>query len=236
MSRAGLPSCDAERVTTHAPSVLVIEDDDELAELLTRLLRTEGYAVQRARDGQSGLHTLLSNAFDVVVLDRGLPDGDGLDTLSRLRRVGNQTPVLVLTAYGTVQDRVAGLDAGAEDYVVKPVAGEELCARLRALRRRHADTAGMLPLGDGWLDVDGCAARLPDGSTVELSRTERDLLAALASRPTRVFSRDELRRRAFADADSPGAVDTYVYYLRRKLGPGVVQTVRAVGYRAGEIT
>lgn len=223
-------------MTTIEPSVLVVEDDDELAELLTRVLESEGYAVERARDGQSGLHALLSGDFDVAVLDRGLPDGDGLDTLTRLRRVGNQTPVLVLTAYGTVEDRVAGLDAGAEDYVVKPVAAEELCARLRALRRRHADTAVLLPLGEGWLDVEGCAARRPDGSVVELSRTERDLLAALASRPTRVFSRDELRERAFAEAESPGAVDTYVYYLRRKLGTGVVQTVRAVGYRAGEIT
>jgi len=141
----------------------------------------------------------------------------------------------VLTAYGTVQDRVAGLDAGAEDYVVKPVEAEELLARLRALRRRHQESAELIPLGQGWLDVEGCAARRPDGSVVSLSRTERDLLAALASRPTRVFSREELRERAFAEAESPGAVDTYVYYLRKKLGTAVVRTVRAVGYRAGEI-
>ena len=223
-------------MTIAAPSVLVVEDDEEIAELLTRLLEAEGYAVERVRDGHSGLHALLTGGFDVVVLDRGLPDGDGLEVLTRLRRVGNHTPVLVLTAYGTVEDRVEGLDAGAEDYVVKPVEAEELLARLRALRRRHNDTAQLLQLGEGWLDVDGCAARRPDGSTVELSRTERDLLAALASRPSRVFSREELRERAFTGAESTGAVDTYVYYLRKKLGPAVVQTVRAVGYRAGEIT
>ncbi|HEX8972918.1 response regulator transcription factor [Oryzihumus sp.] len=217
------------------PTVLVVEDDDELGGLLERLLRSEGYAVQRARDGQSGLHALLTSEFDVAILDRGLPDGDGLDILERLRRVGNRTPVLVLTAYGTVQDRVAGLDAGAEDYVVKPVEAEELFARLRALRRRHQEAAELIPLGQGWLDVEGCAARRPDGTVVSLSRTERDLLAALASRPTRVFSREELRERAFAEAESAGAVDTYVYYLRKKLGTAVVRTVRAVGYRAGEI-
>ena len=223
-------------MTIAAPSVLVVEDDEEIAELLTRLLEAEGYAVERVRDGHSGLHAMLTGGFDVVVLDRGLPDGDGLEVLTRLRRVGNHTPVLVLTAYGTVEDRVEGLDAGAEDYVVKPVEAEELLARLRALRRRHNDTAQLLQLGGGWLDVDGCAARRPDGTTVELSRTERDLLAALASRPSRVFSREELRERAFTGAESTGAVDTYVYYLRKKLGPAVVQTVRAVGYRAGEIT
>lgn len=217
------------------PCLLVVEDDDELAHLLQRLLEGEGYAVERARDGHTGVTSALGGSFDVVILDRGLPDCDGLEALERLRRAGSTTPVLILTAYGTLEDRVAGLDAGAEDYLVKPVEAEELFARLRALRRRHLDVAARLPLGDGFIDLDGCLAERPDGTTVALSRTERDLLAVLAARPTRVFSREELRDRAFAEAESEGAVDTYVYYLRRKLGRGVVRTVRGVGYRAGEI-
>ncbi len=217
------------------PSVLLVEDDDVLAELLARRLSREGYRVRSARDGHHGLSAALSQAFDVLVLDRGLPDGDGLDLVARLRRIGNTTPVLILSAYGTVDDRVAGLDTGAEDYMVKPVELKELLARLRALRRRHADTASLVRLGQGWLDVEGCSAIRSDGSTVELSRTERDVLTVLARRPTRAFTREELRDRAFAHADSLGAVDTYVHYLRRKLGRDIVRTVRAVGYRAGEI-
>jgi two-component system response regulator QseB len=226
---------DSRAAPRTAPSVLLVEDDEVLAELLVRRLGREGYRVRSARDGRHGLSAALTEAFDVLVLDRGLPDGDGLDVLARLRRVGNTTPVLVLSAYGTLEDRVAGLDTGAEDYMVKPVQLQELLARLRALRRRHADTASLVRLGGGWLDVEGCYAIRSDGSTVELSRTERDLLAALARRPKRAFTREELRDRAFAHADSLGAVDTYVHYLRRKLGRDVVRTVRAVGYRAGDI-
>jgi two-component system response regulator QseB len=226
---------DHQGATGASPSVLLVEDDAVLANLLAGRLTREGYRVACVGDGHRGLAAVLGEAFDVVVLDRGLPDGDGLDLLVRLRRVGNDTPVLVLTAYGTLDDRVAGLDAGAEDYVVKPIQLQELLARLRALRRRHADTASLIRMGAGWLDVDGCYATCSDGRTVELSRTERDLLAVLARRPKRAFTRGELRDRAFARAGSLGAVDTYVHYLRRKLGRDVVRTVRAVGYRAGSL-
>jgi two-component system, OmpR family, response regulator QseB len=219
-----------------APSVLVIEDDNELADLIARRLAREGYRVGCAHDGQHALAAVLRGAFDALVLDRGLPDGDGLELLRRLRRVGNDTPVLVLSAYGTLEDRVAGLDGGAEDYMVKPVEFRELLARLRALRRRHIDTAQLIQLGDGWLDVEGCYVLRSDGTAVELSRTERDLLAVLARRPKRAFTREELRDRAFANAGSLGTVDTYVHYLRRKLGRGVVKTVRFVGYRAGGVS
>jgi two-component system, OmpR family, response regulator QseB len=231
--RTHTPTCKADPVD-RSP-LLLVEDDTELAELLRRLLDGEGYRVQQVRDSHSALVCLLDNSFDVVVLDRGLPDGDGLDLLARLRRVGDTTPVLVLSAYGTLEDRVTGLDAGAEDYLVKPVEVAELFARLRALRRRHQEPASRLHLGEGWLDAEGFSAHRPDGSTVELSRTECDLLAVLAARPSRVFTREELRDRAFADAESLGAVDTYVYYIRRKLGRSVIRTVRSVGYRAGEI-
>ncbi len=218
------------------PALLVVEDDAQLAEMLARLLTGEGYHVVSARDGGSALHHLLTSTVAAVLLDRALPDGDGLDLVARLRRSGNTTPVLVLTAYGTVEDRVAGLDAGAEDYLTKPFSVDELLARLRALLRRNVDAAERLPMGLGWLDLASGQAVRPDGSTVELSRTERDLLEVLARRPSRTFTREELREQAFAAADTLGAVDTYVYYLRRKLGRTAVQTVRGVGYRAGAIT
>jgi two-component system response regulator QseB len=216
-----------------APRVLLVEDDADLGGLLTRLLREEGYEATHVRDGQAGLHHALTHPYDVLVIDRGLPGIDGLDLVARLRAQAVPTPVLVLTAYGTLADRVAGLDAGAEDYLVKPFEVDELLARLRALRRRHADSARLLPLAVGVLDLDSCCVRLDDGGEVELSARELALLRTLAARPRRVFGREELRGRVFPDAGSESIVDTYVYYLRRKLGTGVVRTVRGAGYRAG---
>jgi two-component system response regulator QseB len=143
--------------------------------------------------------------------------------------------MLILTARGTVADRVAGLDAGAQDYVVKPFELEELLARLRALLRRYDPSGDQLRLGAGQLDLAARTARLADGRAVELSAREMALAALLASRPQRVFGRDEIRRRVFDDAESSSIVDTYVYYLRRKLGAGVVHTVRGLGYRVGTL-
>jgi two-component system, OmpR family, response regulator QseB len=218
-----------------ADGVLVVEDDAELADLLRRLLAGAGHPVEVARDGQSGLHLGLTRGYAVLIIDRGLPGLDGLEVLRRLRRRGVHTPALILSAYGTVQDRVTGLDAGAEDYLVKPFDVDELLARVRALRRRHHDTAEVMPLGHGWLDLGGHCARLPDGSEVELSGRELDLLTTLARRPGRVFSRDELREHVFDAAESSSIVDTYVHYLRRKLGTPVIRTVRGLGYRIGAL-
>jgi two-component system response regulator QseB len=215
--------------------VLVVEDDAELAELLRRLLAGAGHPVEVARDGQSGLHLGLTHGYAVMIIDRGLPGLDGVELLRRLRRRGVDTPALILSAYGTVQDRVTGLDAGAEDYLVKPFEVDELLARVRALRRRHHDMAEAMRLGQGWLDLAGHCARLPDGSEVELSLRELDLLTTLARRPGRVFSRNELRERVFDAAESTSIVDTYVHYLRRKLGATVIRTVRGLGYRIGSL-
>jgi two-component system, OmpR family, response regulator QseB len=222
-------------VEPQQPRVLLVEDDRELRELLERLLCDAGYLVDPAPDGQAGLHRALTRGYDVLILDRGLPGIEGLDLLGRLRRKGVATPVLVLTAYGTLADRVAGLDAGAEDYLVKPFEIEELLARLRALRRRHAHEAGSLALGGGRLDVATRVATRSDGTEVDLSGREMALLALLAARPSRVFSRDELREQVFEAAESESIVDTYVHYLRRKLGNDVVRTVRGLGYRAGTL-
>src|SRR4051794_32244992 len=126
--------------------VLVVEDDPELSTMLVELLCSERYDVELARDGQQGLQKLLTRPYDVVVLDRGLPAVDGLDLLARIRRVGRQVPVLVLSALGLASDRVDGLDAGAEDYLGKPFDVDELLARVRALVRRHADHIPTLPI------------------------------------------------------------------------------------------
>jgi two-component system response regulator QseB len=219
------------------PGVLLVEDDRELAGMLAGLFEGEGYAVDTALDGQRGLHLGLTRRYQVIVLDRGLPAIDGLDLLNRLRGRGVLTPVLVLSALGTPADRVRGLDAGAEDYLGKPFDVEELLARLRALRRRHQDVARTLPLGVRYLNLDNrCVQRGPSGpdpDSIMLSERECALLATLASRSFRVFSRDELRSAVFANGHSDVLVDTYVHYLRRKLGRAIVTTVRGVGYRLG---
>jgi two-component system response regulator QseB len=214
--------------------VLVVEDDRELAALLERVLTEEGYAVTLAPDGQRGLHLGLTREFDALLVDRGLPAVEGLDLIGRLRGRGVLSPVLVLSAQGATQDRVDGLDAGAEDYLAKPFELPELLARVRALLRRHVDRAPVLSLGRSSLDLATRTVRRPDGSEVALSERETSLLAVLAGRPRQVFSRQDLLARVFDEAESENAVDTYVHYCRRKLGRSVVRTVRGLGYRLGE--
>jgi two-component system, OmpR family, response regulator len=213
--------------------VLLVEDDRQLLAMLDTLLTEEGYQVDTAADGQQGLHLGLTRSYDVVVLDRGLPAIDGLDLLSRLRLRGVVTPTLVLSALANPADRVAGLDAGAEDYLGKPFDVDELLARLRALRRRHLDAARTLPLPGGHLDLDTRSATIGDRDPVRLSERECDLLAALATRPRTVFTRQQLLAVVFDDAESDAVVDTYVHYLRRKLGRAIIDTVRGRGYQLG---
>jgi len=224
---------DAAVAKQPAATLLLVEDDAQLSGLLVELLAGSGYAVELARDGQRGLHLGLTHSYDVMVIDRGLPAIEGVDLVRRLRARGVGTPILILTALGTVADRVDGLDAGAEDYLIKPFDVDELLARLRALLRRNADAAAQISLGSRQLDVSGRRVTGGGHASVELSGRECELLQVLATRPGRTFTREELLARVFEDADSPGAVDTYVHYLRRKLGPDVVRTVRGMGYRMG---
>lgn len=215
-----------------SPRVLLVEDDPELARMLQELLVLEGYAVETAPDGQRGLHLGLSRSYDVMVLDRGLPAIDGLDLLGRLRGAGVTTPVLVLSALSLARDRVQGLDAGAEDYLGKPFDVDELLARLRALLRRAVDSVPALAVPGGTLEVDSRTVVRKEGVVV-LSGREAALLEVLARRPRQVFSREDLLGLAFPGAEDPGVVDTYVHYLRRKLGKGAVETVHGLGYRLG---
>jgi two-component system, OmpR family, response regulator len=223
-------------VNATSPRVLLIEDETRLTDMLTTLLTEEGYDVEIAADGQLGLHLGLTRVYDVLVLDRGLPALDGLDLLTRLRLKGITTPALVLSALGNPADRVAGLDAGAEDYLAKPFDIDELLARLRALRRRHLDTARTLPLPGGRLNLDTRLAATGAHPPVRLSERECALLALLAARPSQVFPRSSLLSLVFDDAGSDAVVDTYVHYLRRKLGKHVVDTVRGRGYQLGART
>jgi two-component system response regulator QseB len=215
--------------------LLLIEDDPTTVRLLRQLLTEEGYRLDVATDGQQGLHLAMVRDYDVVILDRGLPVVDGLDLLSRLRARGFSTPILVLSALANPADRVAGLDAGAEDYLGKPFDIDELLARLRALRRRHLDRAHALPLsGSRRLDLETRQVHSNDtDEPVRLSERECDLLAVLARRPKQVFPREELLELAFPEAESLAVVDTYIHYVRRKLGKSVITTVHGLGYQLG---
>lgn len=216
-----------------APRVLVVEDDPQLLAMLARLLTDEGYQVDEAADGQRGLHLGLTRAYDVLLLDRGLPGLDGLDLIARLRGRGVVTPTLILSALGHPADRVVGLDAGAEDYLAKPFDIDELLARLRALRRRHLDTARTLPLPGGHVDLDTRLVTRDGAEPVRLSERECALLALLATRPGNVFSRARLLSLIFDEAENEAVVDTYVHYLRRKLGRKIIDTIRGRGYQLG---
>jgi two-component system response regulator QseB len=215
--------------------LLVVEDDAELRELVAETLGDEGYQVDQAPDGQRGLHLGLTRPYDVLVIDRRLPALDGLDLITRLRARAVAARALMLTALGTVDDRIAGLDAGADDYLVKPFDLDELSARIRALCRRTSDATDVLRIGDGMLDLGARDAVLPDRTRVSLSAREFELLRVLAARPAAVHPRAVLRSRVFDEAAAASIVDTYVYYLRRKLGRKVVQTVHGLGYRLGRL-
>ena len=214
------------------PTLLVVEDDRALSSMLAELFTAEGYRVDTAYDGQQGMHRGLTGDYDALIVDRGLPVMDGAELVALLRSRGGTTPALILTARGAVEDRVEGLDAGAQDYLVKPFEIPELLARVRALVRR-TDNAAVVNAGGLALDR---VTRRVSGATpeeVELSEREAALLGTLMAAPKRVFSRSQLLDSVFDGADSSGAVDLYVHYLRRKLGKQVVRTVHGTGYRFG---
>lgn len=214
--------------------MLVVEDDRALSGMLAELFTGEGYRVDTAYDGQQGMHRGLTGDYDALIVDRGLPVMDGAELVALLRSQGVTTPALILTARGAVADRVEGLDAGAQDYLVKPFEIPELLARVRALLRRTDNTSVVNAAG---LALDRVTRRVsgatPEGLDVELSEREAALLGTLMAAPKRVFSRSQLLDSVFDGADSSGAVDLYVHYLRRKLGKQVVRTVHGTGYRFG---
>ena len=213
-------------------SVLVVDDDRPILRMLERTLVAEGYSVLTVPDGGPALAAIECAVPDVLVLDLGLPGLDGLTVCRTVRDKGLSVPILVLTARDAVADRVAGLNAGADDYLVKPFAAEELVARLRALLRRGNEPVELLAFDNVVLDVRSRAARRGPRD-LELSAREADLLELLLRNRRRVVSRELALERVWGGtaAASLNVVDRYVSFLRRKLGePALIRTVRGVGF------
>jgi two-component system response regulator QseB len=212
--------------------LLLVEDDRMLGAGLQEGLRQKGWAVDWVRDGETAEDALRGEPYDVVLLDLGLPRKGGLEVLAGLRRRGNAVPVLIVTAQEAVPERVAGLDAGADDYLVKPFDLDEVAARVRALQRRSSGRAGpRLELGG--LSMDPAAHQVTlDGEPVQLSAREFALLQALLERPGRPLSRAQLEERLYGWGEEveSNAVEVHVHALRKKLGARWIRTLRGVGY------
>jgi two-component system, OmpR family, response regulator QseB len=215
--------------------ILLVEDDRMIGESIRAALRQDGHAVDWVRDGRSAESTVASEEFDIVLLDLGLPQRDGLEVLQAMRSRHDQTPVIVLTARDALADRVAGLDSGADDYLVKPFELEELAARIRAVTRRKAGR-GEPAIEIGEVRLDPSMRQVTrGGEPVVLSAREYAVLEALMARPGAILSRAQLEDRLYGwgDAVESNAVSVYIHQLRRKLGNDFIRNVRGVGYYIG---
>ena len=216
--------------------LLVIEDDPLLGDALAVGLRQLGHSVDWFVDGASADAALASAPYDAVTLDLGLPGADGMAWLARWRRAGRTEPILVLTARDAVEQRIAGLDAGADDYLVKPISIDELAARLRAIGRRTAGRAQAL-WRHGALAYDPATREVQwQGTKVELTPRECALLEVFLSQPQRVLSKALLQEKLYdwsGDEPESNALEVHIHHLRRKIQPGIVRTVRGVGYVLG---
>jgi DNA-binding response OmpR family regulator len=212
--------------------LLVVEDDSRIAAFLVKGLTGAGYAVDRVSTVTQAIEVTAEHDFALAVLDRRLPDGDGLEVLRAIRGRGDDLPVIVLTARGEIDDRVEGLELGADDYVTKPFAFDELLARVRARLRSGAEQASVLVSGEIELDLRTRRARGFDGE-VDLTQREFTLLETLLRHRGQVLSREQLLSQVWGMDFDPGSnlVDVYVGYLRRKLGEDSIETVRGAGYR-----
>jgi DNA-binding response OmpR family regulator len=217
--------------------ILIVEDEARLAQIIARVLEQEGYETDVAEDGDEGLDRALTGAYDGLIIDRMLPGHDGLEIVRALRAERRSTPALLLTAKGDLPDRVEGLSAGADDYLAKPFAFEELLARLRAILRRGERPLVAEEARIGDLTVNLTSRQVRRGEEdIALTPREFALLEMLVRHRGRVLTRDQILERVWGyDADPQGnAVELYVHYLRRKLrpaeGPSPIRTVRGVGY------
>jgi DNA-binding response OmpR family regulator len=233
-----IPSNGGQNVGMH---ILVVEDDPRLGRMLTRMLQEERHLVELTASGEEALEIAQAGSgIEAMVLDIGLPDIPGTDVARRLRAGGSRLPILMLTARDAIEDRVKGLDAGADDYLIKPFAFQELSARLRALgRRASVDAHDGVVLRNGPISLDEVRRLVTvAGAAIELSPREFSLLECLLRHPGQVLTRDQLLDHAwpYGDMLTHNTVDTYVHYLRAKLGPGAdrISTVRGIGYRMAE--
>ncbi|WP_069865247.1 MULTISPECIES: response regulator [Pseudomonas] len=212
--------------------LLLVEDDSALGEGVRTGLRQEGYTIDWLKDGASALHALQHETFDLAVLDLGLPRLDGVEVLKRLRAGGANLPVLILTARDATEDRIAGLDAGADDYLVKPFDLDELKARLRALLRRSAGRARVL-IEHAGVSLDPATQQVSyQGQPVLLTPKEYLLLHELLAQPGKVFTRERLTQLLYGwdeEAES-NTLEVHIYHLRKKLSGDLIRTVRGIGY------
>lgn len=216
--------------------VMLVEDDPLLGEGVVAVLRREKFVPEWLSEGSGVCAALEKSTFDALILDLGLPDIDGLEVLRQLREAACPVPVLILTARDDVDNRIRGLDSGADDYLIKPFDNGELLARLRALVRRSAGRVSPI-VNHGRLMLDPAAHEIRfDDEVVAVGRREHDLLAYLMTHPGQVFTRDQLVEVLYGwDAEvESNVIEVHVHHLRRKFGAGVVSTVRSVGYRLGE--
>ena len=212
--------------------ILVVEDDALLGDGIQAGLKQQGFGVDWVRDGVAAAHAVECESYAAVVLDLGLPRRSGLDVLKQLRQANNPLPVLILTARDTVEDRITGLDAGADDYLIKPFDLGELSARLRALIRRASGQAAAI-LAVGALSLDPAARTVSyRGEPKILSAREFDLLQVFMANAGRVLSREQLASALYAWGEEieSNAIDVHLHHLRKKLSPDIVQTLRGVGY------
>jgi DNA-binding response OmpR family regulator len=213
--------------------ILIVEDEPGIASFLEKGLRAEGFTTLVVDDGVSASRVARDDAFDLMILDLGLPGIDGREVLTEIRRRGERMPVIILTARKSVQDTVAGLEGGADDYVTKPFSFQEILARVR-VRLRDTPTADTTVLEAGGISLDLRTRRVSvTGAEIDLSAREFSLAETLMRHPGQVLSREQLLSIVWGYDFDPGSnvVDVYVGYLRRKLGVGTIETVRGMGYR-----
>ncbi|MCK5663360.1 MAG: response regulator [Thiotrichaceae bacterium] len=212
--------------------ILLVEDDTLLGEGLYAGLKRENYSLDWIKNGETALIAMQETAYDVVILDIGLPKMSGLEVLRKARSDGNKLPVLILTARDAVSDRVDGLDAGADDYLIKPFEFAELCARLRALARRSRGLSEQLICYKN-IQIDPAAHSIKlDNQKIELSRREFSLLEEMLSNVGRVLSKAHLEEKLYSWGDEIGSntIEVHIHHLRKKFGSELIQTVRGVGY------
>jgi two-component system response regulator QseB len=213
--------------------LLLVEDDDMIAETVVDFMRRAGYAIDHAADGRAADLSLANGVYDLVMLDLGLPKRDGIEVLNTYRRTGGTAPVIIITARDAVDERIRGLDAGADDYLMKPFDIDEFAARVRALlRRRTGQKQPVYTHGDLTLDPASHEATKA-GVTLPLVPREFALLQALIEEPTRVFRRPELEEKLYGWGEEVGSntIEVHVHSLRKKIGTDGIMTIRGVGYR-----